>query len=170
MKVKRSKKGRHGIFEKAVDENNYDAQGRMVYKGRLAQQKTFSELIKQSGSSSFREADLKINEDMEMLDELMELYGVDKTEPNYWFSLAYSLANEHVPCFSFKGRPKKKGGRPKKWDEKTNVILVNQVKNIIDEHSNFSAKDACRILIKNGLYGQSLDGLYTRYMEAKKNK
>ena len=137
----------------------YDDKGNIKYQGRLGKKmdpKTYS--VTDKGTLR--------RESMEKLYELMELFEIDSNSSASWLSLAFALANEHVPGFQFK-HLKNKGGCPRKktisTDRELYLDVYNKAKN-----SGKNISDTSRFLLKNYPQYSSGKSLNTRYSEIKK--
>ena len=130
--------------------------GKLIYPGDLGR-------LRKHGSHD------AVEDEVALLESLVDFYGIDHGISHLWFRVAYSLAMEHVPGFRFE---KRSSGRPpgtKKWTLKKQRWLVFHVEAAREMYPHFSIKNACRHLIKKGLYEDvTKESLPKLYAEAKK--
>jgi len=153
------KPSKGGLFSQPVkkDPKEYDSKGNVKYPGKLGTPKDRSISIKEA-----------VDVDLEMMNELIELYEIDPSNPNRWFLLSYQLANQHVPGFRYK-KFARKGGAPIKWKTVTRQELVDDVFIVMGLFPHYTAKDACKWLSNINFYEQNPPNLYNQYQNAKKD-
>lgn len=93
----------------------------------------------------------------QLLSLLFRHYGIDPKAPDLWAQLSLSLAERHVPAFSFFSKAAspfsrnlpapRQPGKPKRWTLDAEITLYVEVSKRVQ--SGQSVSDACRELVRS---------------------
>ena len=113
---------------------------RPAYKGKLA------EPLTRRDEPSEEERDEFNRTAHERMDLLLDHYGIDRSDPERWHSLAILLAVNHVPCFLKTRSGTPASHRPRSWTEEVLRDLWLRVERKLDSRECDSPLQACERL------------------------